>query len=466
MYCPSDVNTGFIELVGPIQQADLNNITVKSYPLSISFAPRTTIPTLVGNRIDESTENTCTYKGKRFTLVDVQICSVTNKGYILPGQTARPVAELIISLSANNRVGDLADLSGILLCLPIYDSGNLQYSEYINQLLEAFIPSCKYTHLVGSDYTGGDYRQTRGKLSDCIKECCGDVNCLAYTHSYGTCYLKNSVPNLRKLNHKNAVTGTVNHNVSNGGGKPSTCAVPQQPKDKKKQGVPTLESLFYSWGGDTGQASIAYKTCFETIDRNNNPSSKSLYVVVFPTGIHLTQAGFQQLLIQFNGSLSPYMIPPAIRGADSTLRSYKFNDEGGKVPTITSQDGIIYSTPISSCTDEFRHRFEYFTLPPRLPSASAKFNTEQCPYYKTTEYKCMPFNQLKDLSGAYVIPGNKTLDTILYEQQQAKLKAGETDKKSEGLTTVQIEAIIGGTAGVAIAAILALKIGSWISNHA
>jgi hypothetical protein len=78
----------------------------------------------------------------------------------------------------------------------------------------------------------------------------------------------------------------------------------------------------------------------------------------------------------------------------------------------------------------------------------------------------MPFNQLKDLSGAYVIPGNKTLDTILYEQQQAKLKAGEADKKSEGLTTVQIEAIVGGTAGVAIAAILALKIGSWISNNA
>jgi len=64
MYCPPDVNTGFIQLVGPIQQADLNNITVKSYPLSISFAPRTTVPTLMGNRIDESTENTCTYRGK------------------------------------------------------------------------------------------------------------------------------------------------------------------------------------------------------------------------------------------------------------------------------------------------------------------------------------------------------------------------------------------------------------------
>ena len=92
MYCPSDVNTGFIELVGPIQQQDLTNISIKSYPLSISFAPRTTIPSLIGNRIDESTENTCTFKGQRFSLVDVQICSITNKGYILPGNTSRPVA--------------------------------------------------------------------------------------------------------------------------------------------------------------------------------------------------------------------------------------------------------------------------------------------------------------------------------------------------------------------------------------
>jgi hypothetical protein len=31
-------------------------------------------------------------------------------------------------------------------------------------------------------------------------------------------------------------------------------------------------------------------------------------VVVFPNGIHLTQAGYQQLLIQLNANLPPYMI--------------------------------------------------------------------------------------------------------------------------------------------------------------
>jgi hypothetical protein len=476
MFCPADVNTGFIELVGPILQQDLNVITVKSYPLSISFAPRTTIPTLIGNRIDESTENTCTYRGKRFSLVDVQICSVTNKGYKLPGTTNEPVAELIISFSANQTASDLSDLSGILLCLPIYDSGAPSHGDYLNQLIEQSGPSCSYTTISSSDYTGGDYKNIpSSNLSQCIKTCCDDSNCLAYTFANGTCYLKNSIPNLRKLDDPTFITGTINRNQLN----KNFCTIPNCPrrncngqhnkKDDKKSVVPNIETLFYAWDGDTTQSSIAYKTCFETLDSNNNPSSKSLYIVVFPNGIHLTQGGYQQLLLQLNGNLPSYMLPPAIRGGDSTLRSYTFNDDGNKVPTITSQDGIIYSTPLSSCTDEFRNRFEYFTIPPRLPnSSSAKFNSEQCPYYKTTEYKCVPFNQLRDLSGQYVIPGNKTLDTILYEREQAKLienKEGMPDNPN-ALTTEQIENYVAAFAGITIATLIAVKVGSWISKNA
>jgi len=481
MYCPSDVNTGFIQLVGPIQQQDLNNITVKSYPLSISFAPRTTIPTLIGNRIDESTENTCTYKGQRFSLVDTQICSVTNKGYILPGQTDQPVAELIISFTANTATTDLSSLSGILLCIPIYDSGTLSHADYLNQLIDPSVPSCDYTHLVGSEYVGGEYQQIpNSSLTTCIKSCCGDINCLAYTYKTGTCSLKNSIPNLNKTNDTTIISGTVNHNIAkNTGATTASCPVPNCPIPKcngkhgsnrlteLKSGVPTLQSIFYAWDGDTTQTSIAYKTCFETIDKDNTPNSKSLYVVVFPNGIHLTQAGYQQLLIQLNGTLSPYMIPVAIRGGDSTLRGYKFDDNGNKVPTITSQDGIIYSTPISSCTDEFKFRFEYFTLPPRLPaSMSSKYNTDQCPYYKTTEYKCMPFDQLKDLSGSYVVPGNKTLDTILYERQQTQAQQTTGDIKTSDITTEQIEGIVAGVASIGIAIMIVLGVGSWISKKA
>ena len=90
---------------------------------------------------------------------------------------------------------------------------------------------------------------------------------------------------------------------------------------------------------------------------------------------------FQQLLIQLNGSLTPY-------------------DTSGTT-----------NKTISVSSDYFRNRLEYFILPPR--SSSRQFNTEQCPYYKTSQYKCMPFNQLKDLSNNYVIPGSKTLNTIL-----------------------------------------------------
>jgi len=476
MFCPSDVNTGFIELVGPIQQQDLNTITIKSYPLSISFSPRTTIPSLIGNRIDESTENTCTYRGQKFSLVDTQICKPVSKGYILPGKTNVPIAELILSFSTNissNNVSTLSVLSGILMCIPIYDTGTPSHGDYLNQMIEPSIPSCDYTHLVGSDYKGGDYQNIKNtSLTSCVKTCCDDNNCLAYTFSNGTCYLKNSIPNLVKTSDTSIVSGTVNHNTNNINNT-ATCSKTNNTAQKntlqknKKSGVPNLETIFYENDDDTTQVSFAYKTCFETIDSNNIPSSKSLYVVVFPNGITLSQAVYQQLLLQMNGNLPTYTIPPAIRSGDSTLRSYKFDEQGTKIPTIISQDGIIYSTPLSSCTDEFRHRFEYFTSPPRTPSLSKKWDSEQCPYYKTTQYKCMPFNQLQDLSGNYVIPGNKTLDTILYEKQQLQMKETQNNNtQTSTITTEQIEGIIAGIAGIAIATIIAIKIGSWISNNA
>ena len=383
MFCPSDVNTGFIELVGPIQQQELNNITVRSYPLSVSFKPRTTTPSLLGNRIDESTENTCTYRGQRFTLTDVQICGVVSRGYILPGKTSQPVAELVLSFSTNNTSSDYASLSGILLCVPIYDSGTPNHNTYLDRIID---PDNK------------DYVQTN------------------------------------------------------------------------KPTVPNLESIFYGWKGDTTQTSIAYKTCFETINMTNNlPNSKSLYVVVFPNGITLKSDIYQKLKTKLNvtSSYPSYSVPASIRGGDPTLKKYRF-DNGKKIPEIISTDGNIYSTPLSSCNDEFKHRYEYFTLPPRSSSASSpnKWNSEQCPYYKTNQYKCIPFNQSKDLSGNLVVPGNKTLDTVLSEREQAQKNANSGDSSSASLSTEDMEGIIALVAGVAIAAVVFLKVGDWISKQA
>jgi hypothetical protein len=384
MFCPSDVNTGFIDIDGPIQQQDLNSITVKSYPLSISFKPRTTIPSLLGNRIDESTgiENTCTYRGKRFNLADVQICSVLSKGYILPGITIQPVAELVLTFSANNSVADYESLSGILLCVPIYDSSTPNHNAYLDRVID---PDNK------------DYVKT----------------------------------------------------------------------NDNKPTIPNLETIFYGWKGDTTQTSIAYKTCFETINNKNLPSSRSLYVVVFPNGITLKSNTYQKLRTKLN-FLPSYSVPASIRGGDPTLKKYRF-DNGKKIPEIISTDGNIYSTSISSCDDNFKHRFEYFTLPPRVPSSSSipgQLNSEQCPYYKTNQYKCVPFNQSKDLSGNLVVPGNKTLETVLSDRDQAQKNANSGDSSSKALTTDEIEGIVAIVAGVAIAAAIFLKVGDWISKKA
>ena len=124
---------------------------------------------------------------------------------------------------------------------------------------------------------------------------------------------------------------------------------------------------------------------------NNLPNSKSLYVVVFPNGITLKSDIYQKLKTKLNvtSSYPSYSVPASIRGGDPTLKKYRF-DNGKKIPEIISTDGNIYSTPLSSCNDEFKHRYEYFTLPPRSSSASSpnKWNSEQCPYYKTNQYKC------------------------------------------------------------------------------
>ena len=342
-----------------------------------------------GNKIIETTDNYCIHKGNIFNMMDGQICSVTNSGYILPGHTTPPVAVLILSFKPKSKT----DLSGILLCVPIYDSGNPSHDAYLNQFITQSDPSDK------------------------------NVN------------------------------------------------------------APTLESIFYSQG-DITQTSFAYTTCFETIDKNVT-NSKSLYVVVFPNGIHVTQAGFQTLKTNIvkNESFPPYMVPIDIRDAESTFRSYRF-DKSTKVPTITSTDGIIYSTPISSCTDDFKYRFEYFTYPPKL--SPKKVDTDKC-QYSTKQYKCVPFKQLQD-SNKCIIQNGETLQDYIDRQKSTDAKstdAKSTDANSinansinvksidtnsipdvsSSVTTAQIEIIVGNVIGIILVTGLFLKLGSWISKH-
>jgi len=372
MFCPSGVHTGFIQLTGPIAQVDLKSITKPIHPLTISFAARTTIPTLDKNIIMETaSQNTCTYSGKVYELANVQIVTPTNKGYILPGMNDTPVAELIVSFKAkdNSNTENSNKFSGVLLCVPIYNTGIQKYSEYL-------------THIVQNDAT--------------------------------------------------------------------------------TTSIPSLESVFYEWKGDTVQTSLQYTTCFETIDTVKKTSSyRSLSIFVFPYGIHLAADIYQKLLQKIGSTLKSYMVPPAIRGEGETLQSFTTDSNGNKVSTKTSSDGIIYTVPLSTCTDDFKNNFMYYSLPPRSAKSNTPASGKQCPYYQTSQYKCVPFNQLRDLSGAYVVPGNKSMDTILREQNQ--VIAGGA--KIPEITTSDIEKYVASGISIIIIIILLLAGGSYIANR-
>lgn len=367
MYCPSDVNSGFIELAGPILPQYIDKIKVDSYPLSISFSPRTTKPSIMGNRVDESSENTCSYRGKKFSLNGgIQICSVTNKNYLFAGQNKPSIAEIIMTFSANN--SSQPGLDGILLCIPIYDSASPSHAAYLEQL----------------------------------------------------------------------VSPDEHHTIA------------------------SMQTIFYENSSDNSQVSIAYKTCVEIVSDKDEVSTKSLYVVVFPNGVRILQKDYQSLLSLMGGKLSSYQLPAALRDGASTIKMYKFDDDGNKIPTLASSSGEMYTTTLSSCSDDFSNRFEYFSKPPLLPTS--QFSKDICPYYTTQQYKCVPFNQLQDLSGNYVIPGNKTLETILAEQQLVKEK--QLGKTTKSMSAAEIEIMVAGIVGGLFALGLAIKIGSWISKNA
>ena len=424
----STVLSGFIQLTGPILQQDAKQIKNESYPLSISFAARSTPPTLQGNKIIESTDistNTCIYKGNTYTMQDAQICSVMNKGYLLPGQSGEPVAELIISYSPDKHPSSENELSGILLCVPIYNSGVPNHNEYLKRLIDPDMPLCNYTEQAGTEYTEGEYKNVpNSTLLSCVKSCCGDSNCVAYTFKSGTCSLKNTTPMLSTTPNKSITSGRIlrDGEANNKDENIASSAL-----------VPTPESIFYEWDGDTTQQSLVYNTTFETIE-NSRLLLNSLYVVVFPTGIRLAPAMYQQLVLQMRSADSSvintwpvYQVPLKIRDYKNTVTQFKYDSSGNKIATATSNIGVIYTTPIASSSDSFRDRFQWFMKPPLRTgnSKSKTFNSEKCPYYKTSEYKCVPFNQLHDLSGstqdAYVIPGNMSLKNILDDKSSSKI---------------------------------------------
>ena len=362
MFCPAGANAGLIQLVGPISPSDLSTIRINRSPLSVNIGPRTTPPSMVGNRIEES--GTCTYSMNKYNLIDIQICAPVHTGYNLPGHNDTPQAELIISYSANSTPSSVTDVAGILMCMPIYVSSEPSHHSYLYELIH---------------------------------------------------------------------------------------------QDSTMVTTATLDTLL------TSQSSFGYRTCFETQDSTSRIGSHSLFVNVYPNGIHLAPDMYQQLYLILQQQLYTYQLPPGIRGGDATVRSYTVDDNGVKSATQVDTNGVLYTTPLSTCTDEFKNRFEYFAQPPRIPTISSKQSIpsqkDQCPTVK--QYKCLPFDQLRDQTGTFVKMSDGTSLADILPSDTATSNSSGTSSPSSGMSVADIEELVGGIAAV----IVLVAAGMWIANR-
>jgi hypothetical protein len=231
--------------------------------------------------------------------------------------------------------------------------------------------------------------------------------------------------------------------------------------------------MLYQPNGSTTHSIIAYKTCFETM----KPSTQSLYVMVFPKGIRMRSASYQQLVLRANGTLPSYKVPPVIRDNEPTVLRYRM-ENGRKVATESSPQGEVYTTTVSTCTEEFQQRFEHFILPARKdtrqPSSSSSSSSsavstrleenKSCLQRTTEQYKCVPFNEATDLNGNIVIPGNTTLEDVLKKQKESK-ESQDQAQTSVSLSTEAIEGIIGGSIGGIILLYAAYRGATYIFNR-
>ncbi len=468
--CPVSGNSGFVHLSGPLQPSEIKNISEKSYiPISLCFSPRTTIPSLLNNNeIMEDTLVSCVYMGKVYNLISIQVCSPLHKGYTLPEDSPRvdPSAECILTYAPSNTAED-GPLSGIILCLPIYQSNAPMYDAYLDQIATDKDITCGYQNEQGKTYEGKDDRVIEDStLRKCTKACCDDAQCLAYTFGSGKCHIKNTVSNLVSSTDKTVISGNM---------KRRQLASPVPPSSTPQALVSTLQSLFYSPDGKSTHPIIGYKTCFEST-KNNTQAIHTLAVFVFPKGIRMLPASYQYLAKRMNAPLLPYRIPSPIRKDGQTFMRQSMNN-GAKVLTEPSTKGEIYTTTVSTCTEEFRDRFEHYMLPSHSFTECKRNGSSSivsprpessCRYLPTSQYKCVPFNENTDVRGGMVYPKGATLTDVLEGQKKAAAAAAAKQGESTnigGLTPAQIEGIIGGSIGGIVLLYLVYRGVTYIFNR-
>ncbi len=446
MFCSADSLSGVVHLAGPIQPSELEAITQKHYhPLRFRFKPRTTPPSMIGATIEEGVENTAYYMNKRYDLLSIQLASPLHKGYKFPGETAEPVAELVLTYTPTPTARSEGAESALLLCFAVYESSTPQYDEYLDQIVNDDDLKCGYENQVGKVYEGKDAATLQdSSLRKCVKACCDDTQCLAYTFQKGTCHIKHSVPNLLPTG-DDTISGKIRREAAacaiKGGSTATATAI-------------GLERLFYRADGTTTHALLSYPTCVETLTTPTAaPETLSLRVVVFPKGVKLRPATYQNLVLRAGGTLPPYRLPALLRGNRPTLLRYRL-ESGEKRPSQVSAEGELYATTVSTCTQEFE-RLEYF---PRLPAASGTSGAAgtseaagasgasddpSCAPRSTKQYKCMPFHPNAHLKGDMV-----TLDEVLTAQKAAKeATAAPAGAAGAGADTGGVEGIVAGSIG-------------------
>jgi len=202
--------------------------------------------------------------------------------------------------------------------------------------------------------------------------------------------------------------------------------------------LPSLSSLFYSSESDTSQVSLSYKTCVEVKDGAQQFSTRSLAVFVFPHGIHIASNILQPFLAQ--QTLQSFHLPSLIRGGKATASNYHFR-EGVKEITDTSSEGVLYTTSMNSCNDEFKSKIQYFTRPPPIPSVSSSSTTKKA--LTTSQYKCVPFDKLRHVSADEIVDTGVPLKKVINTQENFK-KIQDTSRVT-GFSSEQMEGIIAGT---------------------
>lgn len=190
--------------------------------------------------------------------------------------------------------------------------------------------------------------------------------------------------------------------------------------------IANLQTLFMNSSNDTStQVSINYTIC------KSNPIS----VYVFPIGISVPSANWQKL-INVMGSPKNFL-------SNNILN---INVSQPSLLTVTS--------------DDFKNRFVYYS---KSPGLRGKFNGSVCPAYKTNEYKCVPFDRIRDLQGDNVVlDGAPTLADRLTRQDEAKSQA--IDSVGGSSTNPETGITIAAIAGASIGALLLIWVASTISK--